>query len=210
MHGGHRLKRRPTDAPERRLRRGHRGLTLVETLVTMALLAIVTVGLTGGVVTVERLASVNQNQSQLEVAMRQFSDWARDSSNSSCLGGAGLCPSLPYALCGGALTQSTATARYTSNLSAAISSGALTPPSRANLSVVAVYFSTGASHDTVTSTSPQQSCFGTTCPGASCVGDWGVQEIVLNISLVPDSVKRTIWKSYDWCWKGPPSTGSSC
>lgn len=173
----------------------------METLVTIALLTVGVLGIAGCVAAIERIAGVNQSQSQLEVAMRQFADWVRDSSNTTCGGTAGACRSLPYALCASPAT-------YTGQLANAKSAGALTPPSGATLTVKAVYQSTSGTHDGASST-PQMTCSGS-CPGSTCVGDWGVQEIVLSVSSGVESVTRTIWKSYDWCWQGQSPAGSPC
>src|SRR6202051_4968494 len=61
-------------------RTGERGLTMIEMIATIALVSVGVVGIAGGIAATERIATVNQDQSQLEVAMRQLSDWVRDSS----------------------------------------------------------------------------------------------------------------------------------
>src|SRR3989442_1660607 len=70
---GRRMQSRPR-------RRSEDGLTLIEMIVTIAIITIAVVGITGAVASTERLAAVNQSQANLEVAMRQVADFVRDSS----------------------------------------------------------------------------------------------------------------------------------
>lgn len=77
---------RPIDNPAlppsvaRRRRRREHGLTLVEVLITITILTIGIVGVIGGVAAAQRISGINQAQAQLEPAMRQLSDYVRDSS----------------------------------------------------------------------------------------------------------------------------------
>jgi len=60
--------------------RRERGLTLLEVMITIAILTIGVVGVMGGVAAAQRISGINQSQAQLEPAMRQLSDFVRDSS----------------------------------------------------------------------------------------------------------------------------------
>lgn len=178
----------------RRHRRGaERGLTLIETIVTVAILAVGVVGVAGGLAATERISTVNQSQSQLEVAMRQFSDWARTSPSTPCTSTS--CPALPYTYC----ASSAAGGAYAQAVQNALAANSLHMPG-VSPSIGVVYLSKGATRTVgsqTLATSPLQRCSGT-CPGASCVGDWGVQEIRLTVVGEGSSLTRTIWKSRAW------------
>ncbi|HEY7927272.1 MAG TPA: type II secretion system protein [Candidatus Dormibacteraeota bacterium] len=178
------LRRRPAaEARVARVRRhtrvGERGLTLIEMVVTIAIVSVAVVGIAGGLAATERLAGITQDQSQLEVAMRQLSDFVRDSTPSS---------GLSYTPCAQPAT-------YNSGLRAK-------PPGITGWRVVQVYESTNGTRNGVGQTNPLQTtplrtCSGH-CPGASCVGDWGVQEISLSVSNGARSLTRMVWKSNSW------------
>lgn len=180
--------------PTRSGRRGQRGLTLIETLVTVAVLAIGVVGIGAGVAQTEKISGITQNQAQLEVSMRQFADWVRSSTPAlvptNCTSGS--CPNLPYKLCA-------TKADYTASVANAKSAGAVNPAS--NPVVSAVNLSTSGtrtpSGGTAVNVAPLQTCSGT-CPGASCVGDWGAQEITLQVSSAGSTLTRVVWKSNGW------------
>lgn len=172
-----------------------RGLTLIETVVTVAVLAVGVVGVASGLAASERIAAVNQSQSQLEGAVRQFADWARASPSTSCT--SANCPGLPYRYC----ATSAAGGNYAVAVQNALTAGAL---KMAGLTptITTVFLSkaeTRTAGGIVLSTVPPlQACFATTCPGATCVGDWGVQEIALKVTGGGSSLTRTIWKSRSW------------
>jgi type II secretory pathway pseudopilin PulG len=163
---------------KRRTRAAERGLTLIEMIVTVAVMTLAVVGIAGAMAATERIASVTQDQAQLELAMRQLSDFVRDSTPST---------GLAYRPCA-------RSSDYIGRL----------PPKPAgvtNWTVTAVYESTSGSRQGLSSTpvntSPLRTCSGT-CPGASCVGDWGVQEITLRVSDSARSLTRVVWKSNSW------------
>lgn len=183
-------------ARHRRCRRaGQSGLTLVETVVAVAVLTIGVVGIAGGIAASERIAGISQNQSQLELTMRQLSDWVRNSSSLTCTGGAGGCPSLPYVNC------ATNTSIYNSSVANAESAGALNAAVGSG-PILAVKVSTGGSRTSSSGTTqmpPLEPCAGSgTCPGATCIGDWGVQEITLRVTVGGNTVQRVVWKSNSW------------
>jgi prepilin-type N-terminal cleavage/methylation domain-containing protein len=186
---------RPRTGVIRQHRRGERGLTLIEIIITIALLTVGVVGIAGGIASAERIASVSQQQAQLEVQMRQLSDWARDSTSTGlpapCTTATGTVFCLPYKTCA-------TTATYQAFVNSAITAGILPPAAVAKLTVTHVYFSTSASRLGGTAPLAGHTCSGS-CPGGSCVGDWGVQEITLTVSQPtgtssPRSVTRTVWK----------------
>ena len=160
-----------------RRRQAHRaegGLTLIESLVTIAVMSVGVVGIGFALAETEQVALITQDQSQLEVAMRQLSDFVRDSTPST---------GLTYQLCATA-------AAYNSHLPS--------PPSGVTAwSTSAVYLSTSGTRNLV-ATAPIKYCVtqGTCTDTKPC--DWGVQEIVLSVSHGTRSLSRTIWKSQSW------------
>lgn len=172
----------------RRCRRRHqRGLTLVETIVAVAVITVGVVGIGSSLAAIERVAGINQNQSQLELTMRQLSDWMRNSSSLTCTSAAGACPSLPYVMCATDPSTYNASVRN-GELSGALNSSIGAAP------VQSVRVSTGAnrSGSTGTVTIPALQ----TCSASS--GDWGVQEITLKVSAGGNTVTRVVWKSISW------------
>ena len=142
----------------RRGRNGERGLTLIEMIITIALITVGVVGIAGGIASAERIARISQDQAQLEAQARQLSDWVRDSTSKG----------LAYQPCAN-------TANYQTSVNSAITAGILTPPAGVQLTISHVYFSTSGSRNGA-GTAPLNLCYGS-CPSASCVGDWGVNEI---------------------------------
>jgi Tfp pilus assembly protein PilV len=164
----------------RHRRIGELGLTLIEMIITIALITVGVVGIAAGVASAERIARISQDQAQLEVQTRQLSDWVRDSTSAG----------LSYKPCASKTT-------YQASVNAAITAGVLTPPAGVQLTITNVYLSTNGSRNLV-GTGPLNTCSGS-CPGASCVGDWGVQEITLLVteptaSTGLRSLTRTVWK----------------
>lgn len=164
------MTRRPVNRPGRRGHAGERGLTLVEMIVTIAIISVGVLGIAGGLAQSERIAGINQEQAELEVAMRQLSDFVRDSSPQG----------LGYVKCA-------SPGAYNPHLPAA--------PSGVTWTVSTVLKSTSGTRTSATgstaSTPPLQSC------GAG-VGDWGVQQITLTVSTSARSLTRTVWKSISW------------
>ncbi|MBV8528666.1 MAG: prepilin-type N-terminal cleavage/methylation domain-containing protein [Candidatus Dormibacteraeota bacterium] len=195
-------ERLPARPVRRRRYTAQRGMTLIEVIVAVALLATGVVGLASGFATAEHIATVNQDQAQLEVVMRQLSDWTRSSSSTTCAGAATQCPNLPYVLCA---TSSS----YQPDIALAVSSGAVTPGAGITPSIQLVTLSTGgtrtgAGSSTPVWVDPQQTCSlptSTSCTAtthASCVGDWGAQEIRVQVANSSRSLTRTVWKSNGW------------
>jgi prepilin-type N-terminal cleavage/methylation domain-containing protein len=173
----------------RRLRCGERGLTLIEMLVTVVVIAVGVVGIAGALAETQHASAINQDQSQLEVAMRQLSDWVRDSSSASCSATPGTCPNLPYSTCAQVST-------YAPAVTSAVSAGALSSGPQFAITKVneSVYPGGGTRKGSVTPPLP-----GGVCSAQSPVtGDWGVQEITLKVSDSRSSLTRIVWKSSSW------------
>lgn len=181
IHGDHARRR------GRSARRGQSGLTLIEMIVTLALLSVGIVGITGGIAATERIATVNQDQAQLEVAMRQLSDYVRDSSSTG----------LAYQWCAQVTAPVTAASPGTSAYTSALPGR---PAGVTQWGFSAIYEST-AGKVNGTATSPVSA---TGCPAGT--EDWGVQEIKITVFDGARSLTRTVWKSYAWCYQA----GSAC
>jgi hypothetical protein len=172
-------------------------VTLIETIAAVALLATGVVGIASGIATTEHVAAVNQDQAQLEVVMRQLSDWTRNSSSTTCTGAPNQCPNLPYTVCA-------TTGSYQPDIALAVSSGAVTPGAGIAMSIGPVTLSTGgkrtaAGSSTAVWVNPEQTCSGScTASSTNCVGDWGAQEIQVQVVNSSRSLTRTVWKSNGW------------
>jgi hypothetical protein len=179
-------------------RRGERGLTMIETIATIFLLTIGIVGFAAGMAATERIATINQDQSQLEVAMRQLSDWVRDSSCDDATCFPTQRRALPYVLCEQASTSGTD--EYNGDLNTAITSGVLTPSSGTKFKIIQVLESPTTVNGVPANGlrngvgTPPQTTIG--CPPG--VGDWGVQEITVKVWDASHSVTRVVWKSASW------------
>ena len=155
----------------RRGRVAERGVTLVEMIVTIAVISAGVIGIAATVSQTERISGILQDQANLEVAMRQLSDTVRDSSS---LG-------LTYKSC------ATASGANSYTLPA--------PPSGITWKVSAVVLGSTATRSAANGSSV------TTTPITSCGasgGDWGVQEITLLVSGSGRTLTRTVWKSATW------------
>lgn len=163
--------------PKRRSRNTQRGLTLIEVIVTVFLLGLVSIGIAADVATTEHIATVSQTQSQIEVAMRTAADFVQDSSSKG----------LAYIPC-----ANTTTKAYT------------LPGTLAGASITGVSESpTGGGTRNGTATTPLFTTAANGC--AAGTADWGVQEIIVKVTLSGRSLSRTVWKTQRWCWKSSAS-----
>lgn len=201
MFGGAHLRRRWA-----RRRAGERGLTLIETMITVVVVGVGVAGIMVAVAAIERSATTIQNQSQLQVAMRQLADFVRDSSPST---------GLQYSYCeqvpsGQAVTASSPGTTGPGNGPAGTYEHQLTLKfpalprgvSEMGFMQISESVSGSGSHDG-TPTSPKST---TGC--AANTGDWGVQEIKLAVFGGGNQVTRTIWKSDAWCYF--PASNTAC
>jgi prepilin-type N-terminal cleavage/methylation domain-containing protein len=156
-------------------KRRESGLTLIESLVTIAIITVGVVGVAGAVGATERLAGINQDQSQLEVAMRHLTDFVRDSTSKG----------LAYTKCAQPST-------YNSQLPAVQTPVTIWTITTVNVSPYPGGGTRGPSAPSQVATDPLQVCSG------GNTGDWGVQEITLKVSTAQRSLTRTIWKSITW------------
>jgi prepilin-type N-terminal cleavage/methylation domain-containing protein len=149
--------------------RRERGLTLLEVLITITILTIGVVGVMGGVAAAQRISGINQEQAQLEPAMRQLSDYVRDSSAQG----------LTYKLC----------ANTTTNAYSLAGLGSAPGVLQWFITKVAYSVTNGGTRNGV-ATSPLLAC-----PGG---GDWGVQEITLQVKIINTnrSLTRVVWKAW--------------
>jgi prepilin-type N-terminal cleavage/methylation domain-containing protein len=158
-----------------RARARERGLTLIEMIVTIAIITIGIIGISAGISQAHFIAGINQDQAQLEVSMRQLSDYVRDSSIAS---------GLNYKLCA-----------KSSDYSSANNSNFPSLPSKVtSWGVSAVTLSTAGTRNTV-AIPPIQYCKTSGTCNSTNVCDWGVQEIALSVTNGLHTLTRTVWKS---------------
>lgn len=164
-------------------RRGERGMTLIEIIATIGLLTLGVLGLTAGIASTERIAAINQDQAKLEVAMRQISDFVRDSSTKG----------LTYKDC----AKNDGSDYPRSQLP--------TPPTGVDWLITNVYQSV-ASGDARNGSSAgvTPTSLGINDGICSTSWDFGVQEIRVKVcdfscaTSTNRSLARTVWKSKSW------------
>jgi hypothetical protein len=176
---------------------------MIETIATIFLLTVGIVGLAAGMAATERIATINEQQSKLEVAIRQLSDWVRDSScDATCFSVQH--SSLPYIFCEHEQALTSGFDPYKADLTAAITSNVLTPSFGTTFTITQVL----ESPTTVNGVANDGGML-TQHPCGTGVGDWGVQEIYVTVCLsgsqgattcsgASHSVSRVVWKSAAW------------
>jgi prepilin-type N-terminal cleavage/methylation domain-containing protein len=154
-------------ACQRRPRRSgaQAGLTLIEMLVTVALIAVGVIGITSAIAAAERDAAITQDAAAVQAAMRELSDLVR-SDRPLAEGG------LPYRQCA-------RPDNYIHDLPHP-------PAGIVAWTILAVNESTAATRNG-SATPALRSCGA----GAS---DWGVQEITLRVASPNRSLTRIVWK----------------
>lgn len=158
--------------PRRSRHRSQQGLTLIEMIVTIAIMTIAIVGIGGSLAQTEHIATISQDQAQLEVAMRQLSDYVRDSSPNG----------LAYHLCASA-------ANYTTLPT--------TPTGVTSWGVSTVGLSTAGTRNG-TGVAPIQYCVTAGTCNSTHLCDWGVQELTVFVKNGSRTLTRTVWKSASW------------
>ena len=163
---------------ERARKSGERGVTLIEMVVTLAIMTVAVVGIGAGLAQTEYISAINQDQAQLEVAMRQLSDYSRDSA---------LPKGLVYKVCA-----------KTSDYSAGSNSDfPALPVGVTSWGISVVGLSTAGSRDGVP-TKPLNYCGTQGICSNTNPCDWGVQELTLFVSNGSHTLTRTAWKSSSW------------
>jgi type II secretory pathway component PulJ len=144
-------------------------MTLIETLVAMAVISVGVVGIMYGFSAMARGASVSADQSRLESEMRQLSDQVRSRD------------ALPYVFCA---VENGTQKDYTPKIT-----GLSFSPDTWSIVTVAVGSSAMRNGAAV---SAWQTCAAVT--GRAAGADWGVQEITLKVSSASRSLTRVVWK----------------
>jgi prepilin-type N-terminal cleavage/methylation domain-containing protein len=162
--GGAAQLRRP-GAP-RRGRGRQRGLTLIEMLVTLALIAVAVVGIAYGFSAVVRGSGTAQQQASLDTAARTVASYLQSST-------------LPYSPCATSSTY-----------------GLPAPPAQITWSVTDVRLSIPGSLQRPSASPATANASSTapiaTCPGN--VDDYGVQEITVQVCTPSRCLNQAIWK----------------
>ncbi|HZS13682.1 MAG TPA: hypothetical protein VFC09_03695 [Candidatus Dormibacteraeota bacterium] len=141
-------------------------------IVTIAIMTVAIVGIGGSLAQSQKIAGISQDQAQLQVAMRQLSDYVRDSSASG----------LTYKLCA-------KTTDYPSSKMPALPATGVT-----SWGVSAVTLSTAGARNSVP-VAPIQYCVTANTCDSTHTCDWGVQELTLFVANGSRTLTRTIWKS---------------
>ncbi len=170
-------------APRRRRRRTESGLTLIEMLVTIALMAVAVVGLLGAVANIEKNAQITTDQSTLEVTMRQITDYLRapysgDTTNSTA-----------YVFCAGSYTVPPSIAgKAVLAPSGPLASATATVALASSATRVGASAPFPVEDCTTHQFAPQQACTAAKC-------DWGVQRLTVKItSTTGRSLTRVMYK----------------
>lgn len=155
-------------------RGGERGLTLIEMLVTIAIMSIGIAAMVGGLADAERSAAVARSQSALDAALRTASDQLRSAPYVAC---AGVSPGDAYTVSVPGVSAEAATV--------------LRPDAPPQLSSAA-----GA----VTEASTRCGASGGTLeldgctPGHGETCDYGIQRVTVTVSSSGRTLSREIWK----------------
>jgi prepilin-type N-terminal cleavage/methylation domain-containing protein len=160
----------------RRTRRGQRGLTLIELLVTIALMGVGFLSLLAAFSTIEVTVGATSDDAQLASQVRQVEDYVQSEG-------------FVYIVCGDA-------SGYQAALHRAITSGKVTMSAGYGVNVIAVAQASGGNH-TVSganrSLSPINGCSG----GPAAGPDYGVQQIQLQVASAHHSLTRIVYKRWN-------------
>jgi prepilin-type N-terminal cleavage/methylation domain-containing protein len=158
---------------------GQRGITLIELLVTIAVMAVGVVGITSSFATIQTSAHISQDQSALEVTMRNIDDYLRTTA--------------PYQWC----APTTATYDIPTTV---IGVSALKVAPAVTLTTTTRAFANGVAEPPLydcSGTTPISPQTGTTCPSTSTYCDWGVQRLTVTItSTTGRTLTRVVFKSF--------------
>lgn len=155
-------------------RGGERGLTLIEMLVTVAIMSIGIAAMVGGLADAERSAGVARSQSALEAALRTASDQLRSAPYVAC---ADVSPGVAYTVSVPGVSASAATVVRPD-----------TPPLLTSAVGAVTEASTlcGAAGATL----EHDGC--TAGRGQTC--DYGIQRVTVSVSSAGRTLSRDIWK----------------
>lgn len=173
--------------PPRRRRSGQKGLTLIETVVTLAIISIAVVGIAFGFSIAVRSSGIAQEQTSLDVAAGQLADYIQ-TTHAACLGTSGQC--LVYVPCATATSYSLTRANPNAVRPP-------TPPASVSWSITNVVEASSAHGVSylATATDPNGHNLPEVCralPDAPT--DWGMQEITITVSRGAQVVNETVWK----------------
>jgi Tfp pilus assembly protein PilV len=160
----------------RRSRRGERGLTLIELLVTIFLMSVGFLSLLAAFSTIELTVGATSDDAQLASQARQVEDYVQSES-------------FTYIVCG-------ATSEYQAALQAAVSSGKITLKAGYSARVTAVAQASGGSH-TVSGTNGPVSPINGCSRGPAGGPDYGVQQIKVDVSSAKHSLARIVYKRWN-------------
>jgi prepilin-type N-terminal cleavage/methylation domain-containing protein len=173
--------------PSRRRRAGQKGLTLIETVVALAIISIAVVGIAFGFSIAVRSGGIAQEQTSLEVAAGQLADYVQ-TTHAACLGTSGQC--LVYVPCATASDYS-----LTGPNPNALRPP--TPPASVSWSITKVVEASSAQGVSYlsTATDPNGHTLPDICRALPSVPtDWGMQEITITVSRGAQVVNETVWK----------------
>ena len=158
----------------RRRRRGERGVTLVEMLVTVAVMGAGIAAMLGGFAGAERSAAAARSQAALTDALRTAADEVTTAPYAPC---AGIASGVAYAV---------AVPGVTASVSAVVRPAAPPVLSAAGAPVAASAILCGVTRGTVA---------GSSCtPGAGQACDYGIQRVTVTVSAAGRTLSRDVWK----------------
>jgi prepilin-type N-terminal cleavage/methylation domain-containing protein len=164
---------------ERRIRRGERGLTLIELLVTISLMGVGFLSLLAGFSTIELAVGATSDDAQLTSLARQVSDVIESEG-------------FAYVQCTGPLGQ--APSGVTSYQTAI--RGAVTTTYTISILAVAQAQGSGSSHTVSGVSSPLLAING--CSAGPAAGpDYGVQQIKFQVASAHHSLARIVYKRWN-------------
>jgi prepilin-type N-terminal cleavage/methylation domain-containing protein len=167
---------------QRRIRRGERGLTLIELLVTISLMGVGFLSLLAGFSTIELAVGATSDDAQLTSLARQVSDVIESES-------------FAYVQCTGPLGQAPSGAISPPSYQTAIRS-AVTTTYTISILAVAQAQGSGSSHTVSGVSSPLLPING--CSAGPAAGpDYGVQQIKFQVASAHHSLTRIVYKRWN-------------
>lgn len=178
--------------PGAQRRPGQRGMTLIEVMVALALVATAITFLVGSMANAQKIGTVAQNESIAETSVRYVYDYLRvHHTPTPPPNPAPDCDAVGcrYILCEG---TKWATGSYS------VRNPPAPAPALSANPITSVIFSTSATRDG-TAVPPLQDCTNGNVAPSSCIAghmcDWGVQEIKITQTSAGIMASRTVWKS---------------